>query len=49
MGEQRSKKGAALMKRTAAIATATLVLDQVLSTPLYRQLYEHVRGAILLG
>jgi GntR family transcriptional regulator / MocR family aminotransferase len=49
MGEQRSKKGAALMKHTASIATATLVLDHVLSTPLYRQLYERMRGAILMG
>jgi GntR family transcriptional regulator / MocR family aminotransferase len=37
------------MKHTAAIATTTLVLDHVLSTPLYRQLYERVRGAILMG
>jgi GntR family transcriptional regulator / MocR family aminotransferase len=49
MGEQRSKKGAALMKHTASIATATFVLDHVLSTPLYRQLYERMRGAILMG
>jgi GntR family transcriptional regulator/MocR family aminotransferase len=37
------------MKNTASIATATFVLDHVLSTPLYRQLYERVRGAILMG
>ena len=37
------------MKHTASIATTTLVLDHVLSTPLYRQLYERVRGAILMG
>ena len=37
------------MKHTAPITTATLVLDHALSTPLYRQLYERVRGAILLG
>jgi GntR family transcriptional regulator/MocR family aminotransferase len=49
MGEQRSKKGASLMKHTASIATTTLVLDHFLSTPLYRQLYERVRGAILMG
>src|SRR5215472_9507187 len=49
MGEQRSKKGVALMKHTASIATTTLVLDHVLSTPLYHQLYERVRGAILMG
>ncbi len=49
MGEQSSKKGAALMKHTAAIATTPLVLDHVLSTPLYRQLHERVRSAILLG
>src|SRR5215472_5011476 len=48
MGEQRSKKGVALMKHTASIATATLVLDHGLSIPLYRQLYERVRGAILM-
>src|SRR5215470_10269561 len=49
MGGQSSKKGAALMKHIASIATTTLVLDHVLSTPLYRQLYERMRGAILLG
>ncbi len=37
------------MKHIASIATANLVLDHVLSTPLYRQLYERVRGAILMG
>jgi len=37
------------MKHTASIATTTLVLDHVLSTPLYRQLYERVRSAILMG
>ena len=37
------------MKHIASIATTTLVLDHVLSTPLYRQLYERVRGAILMG
>jgi GntR family transcriptional regulator / MocR family aminotransferase len=49
MGEQISKKGAALMKHTASIYTATLALDHALSTPLYRQLYERVRGSILMG
>src|SRR5215470_1467055 len=49
MGGQSSKKGAALMKHIASIATTTLVLDHVLSTPLYRQLYERVRGSILRG
>ncbi len=38
-----------MTKRSTAVPFAAVLLDESSSVPLYRQLYERIRAAILMG